>query len=56
MANDEVVNFDMMRDMVLNTTAKGPNDPQKDKEFDPTNKLNQKTDFNSNGIPKRKTL
>ena len=29
MANDEVVNFDTMRDMVLNTTEKGPIDPTK---------------------------
>jgi hypothetical protein len=28
MANDEVVNFDTMRDMVLNTTEKGPIDPK----------------------------
>jgi hypothetical protein len=32
MANDEAVNFDTMREMVLNTTENGPVDPKKSKE------------------------
>ena len=56
MANDEVVNFDTMRYMVLNTTEKCPIDPKKLRSLTLRDKLNQKTDFNSNGIPKRKTL
>ena len=45
MANDEVVNFDTMRDMVLNTTEKGPIDPQKAAEFDSTRKVQSKERF-----------
>ena len=45
MANDEVVNFDTMRDMVLNTTVKGPIDPPKNKAFDPTRKIQSKDRF-----------
>ena len=45
MANDEVVNFDTMRDMVLNTTEKGPIDPQKATEFDPTRQIQSKERF-----------
>ena len=42
MSNDEVVNFDTMRDTVLNTTEKGPVDPKKNKEFDPTRQIKTK--------------
>ena len=55
MSNDEVVNFDTMRDMVLNTTEKGPVDPKKIKSSIPRDKLKQKNVFNSNGIAKQKT-
>ena len=55
MANDEVVNFDTMRDMVLNTTEKGPIDPKKMRSSTLRDKFNQKNASNSNGIPKRET-
>jgi hypothetical protein len=42
MANDEVVNFDTMREMVLNTTENGPVDPKKSAEFDPTRQIKSK--------------
>ena len=45
MANDEVVNFDTMRDMVLNTTEKGPIDPKTNKAFDPTRQIQSKGRF-----------
>ena len=45
MANDEVANFDTMRDMVLNTTEKGPIDPKTNKEFDPTRQIQSKDRF-----------
>ena len=47
MANDEVVNCDTMRDMVLNITNKGPIDSKEDKEFDPTrqNRLKERFQF-----------
>ena len=45
MANGEVVKFDTMRDMVLNTTEKGPIDPKKNKDFDPTRQIQSKGRF-----------
>ncbi len=45
MANDEVVNFDTMREMILNTTEKGPVDPKKSAEFDPTRQIKSKERF-----------
>ena len=45
MANDEVVNFDTMREMVLNTAEKGPIDKKKDKEFDPERQIQTKERF-----------
>ena len=55
MANDEVVNFDTMRDMVLNTTEKGTVDPKKIKSSILQDKFTRKNVSNSSGTPKQKT-
>jgi hypothetical protein len=45
MANDEFLNWDTMWDMVLNTTARGPVDPRRTAEFDPSRKVQSKECF-----------
>jgi hypothetical protein len=55
MANDGVANFDTMRDMVLNTTERVRLIQKQIRRLILQDKLNQKTDSKSNGIPKRKT-
>jgi hypothetical protein len=44
-ANDEVINFDTMRELVLNTNEKGAVDPKTNKEFDPTRQIQSKERF-----------
>ena len=56
MANDEVVNFDTMRDMVSNTFEKGPIDTKKDKEFDPTRQIQSKERFQFKWDTKKKDI
>ena len=43
--NDDLVNFDKIGDMVLNTTEKGPIDPKTNKKFDPTRQIKSKDRF-----------
>ena len=42
MVNDDLVNFDTMRDIVLNTTEEGPIDHPKNAEFGPTRHIQSK--------------
>ena len=45
-----------MRDMVLNTTEKGPIDNKKDKEFDHTRQIQSKDRFQFKWDPKKKDI
>ena len=54
MANDGVANFNIMRDMVLNTTERVRLIQKQARRLILQDKFNQKTDSNSNGIPKGK--